>query len=49
MEYICYCDKVTKQDIITAIDNGARTLKDIKRMTGAATHCDCANQNPKGT
>ena len=49
MEYICYCDKVTEEDIVRAIGQGARTIRDIQRMTGAMTHCDCANQNTKGT
>ncbi|MFQ9885439.1 MAG: (2Fe-2S)-binding protein [Negativibacillus massiliensis] len=49
MEYICYCDKVTEEDIVRAIGQGARTIRDIQRMTGAMTNCDCANKNPKGT
>ncbi len=49
MEYICYCDKVTEEDIIRAMENGARSLKEIKAATGAMSHCDCANKNPKGT
>ena len=34
-ELICYCDNVTKGEIIAAMDQGAKTLADIKRMTGA--------------
>lgn len=49
MDYICYCDRVTEKDIVKAIQKGARTLKDIQKMTGAMTHCDCKNKNPKGT
>lgn len=49
MEYICYCDQVTEEEIITAIRQGARNLRDIRRMTGAMTHCDCEHKNPKGT
>lgn len=49
MEYICYCDLVTEDDVKKAIDNGARTVSDIKRITGAMTHCDCKVKNPKGT
>lgn len=48
-EYICYCDKVTRQDIEQAVKSGAKTLRDIQKMTGAMTHCDCKNKNPKGT
>lgn len=49
MEYICYCDRVTEEDIIRAMENGARSLKEIKAATGAMSHCDCVNKNPKGT
>src|SRR5699024_7192521 len=45
MEYICYCDRVTEEDIIRAMENGARSLKEIKAATGAMSHCDCANKN----
>lgn len=48
-EYICYCDEVTREDILGAVMQGARTLRDVKRMTGAMSHCDCKNKNPKGT
>ena len=37
------------EDIIRAMENGARSLKEIKAATGAMSHCDCANKNPKGT
>jgi NAD(P)H-nitrite reductase large subunit len=45
---ICYCDNVTKGEIIAAMEQGAKTLKDIRRMTGAATTCRCAELNPSG-
>lgn len=32
---ICYCDNVTKGEIIAAMEQGAKTLSDVKRMTGA--------------
>ncbi|AEX85730.1 putative dehydrogenase [Marinitoga piezophila KA3] len=35
-EMICHCNKVTKKEIIDAINNGARTLDDIKFMTRAS-------------
>ena len=49
MEYICYCDRVTEEDIIRAMENGARSLKEIKAAPGPRRHCACANKNPKGT
>ena len=48
-DIICYCDNVTKGQIIAAMDTGAKTLKDIKQMTGACTTCNCSQMHPKGT
>ncbi len=47
-ELVCYCDRVSKGEIIAALEQGARTLSDIKRMTGACTSCRCKELNPKG-
>ena len=47
-DIICYCDNVTKGQIIAAMDAGAKTLKDIKQMTGACTSCRCTELNPSG-
>ena len=33
-EYVCYCNHVTEQDIIEAIENGALTVKDVIDKTG---------------
>lgn len=43
---ICYCKKVTKKEIIYAINEGARTLDDIRRMTTACTGDKCKLLNP---
>ena len=45
-ELVCYCDNVTKGEIIAAMEQGAKTLADIKRMTGACCSCKCAEMNP---
>ena len=45
--YVCYCDKVTEQDIEAAVLQGARTVKQVIQMTGAMSHCNCAVENPK--
>ena len=45
---ICYCDQVTKGEIMEAMEKGAKTLADIKRMTGACCSCKCAELNPSG-
>ncbi len=46
-ELVCYCDNVTKAQIIEAMEQGARTLSDIRKMTGACTSCKCEENNPK--
>lgn len=46
-EIICYCSKVTKDEIIAAIANGAKTLEDIRKATGACTVGKCKQLNPQ--
>lgn len=36
---VCYCRKVDSNTIIKAIEDGAKTVEDIKAATGAATAC----------
>lgn len=49
-EYICYCNKVTKQDIITAMkEKGATTVEEVIKITGAMVNSNCKVNNPKGT
>lgn len=36
---ICPCYKVTKGDIVKAIENGATSYKDVKKMTKASKAC----------
>ncbi len=45
---ICYCKNVTEAEIKTAIDKGAKTLKDIQVQTKACTGNECATLNPTG-
>ena len=40
-EIVCYCSNVTKGQIVEALENGAKNLKDIRRMTGACTVGRC--------
>ncbi len=47
-EIVCYCSNVTKGQIIEAMDNGARTLADIRKMTGACTKGRCKELSPRG-
>lgn len=48
-KYICYCNQVTEQQIIYAILNeNAKDLKDIIRITGAMKNGKCETNNPLG-
>ena len=48
-EYICYCSKVTEEDIKSAIINkGATTVDQVISITGAMANSNCAENNPKG-
>ena len=47
-ELVCYCDHVTKGKIIAAMEQGAKTLADVKRMTGACTSCNCEQMHTAG-
>lgn len=45
---ICHCKNVSYIDIRKAMINGARTLDEIKEMTGASTGCGrCAGEIEK--
>ena len=45
---ICHCKNVSYIDIRKAMIKGARTLDEIKEMTGAATGCGrCADEIEK--
>ena len=45
-DLICYCCDVNKQTIVKAIENGSKTLKEIKSTTTACTGDECAIVNP---
>lgn len=47
-EIACYCSNVTKGQIIEALENGAKTFADVKRVTGACTIGRCKEFNPTG-
>lgn len=48
-EIVCYCNHVTKGQIVEAMNNGARTLNDIRKMTGACTKGNCKDLSPRKT
>lgn len=48
-KYICYCNQVTEQQIINAVlEDGAKDMKDIIRLTGAMKNGKCEINNPLG-
>ena len=48
-EMICYCSNVTRGQIIEALENGAKNLNDIRKMTGACTLRQCETLSPRKT
>lgn len=48
-KYICYCNHVTEEEIIRVVtQNGARTVAEVVRATGAMKNGQCLVNNPKG-
>ncbi|MBN2181779.1 MAG: (2Fe-2S)-binding protein [Sedimentisphaerales bacterium] len=45
---VCYCMKVNKQGIVSAIQAGADSIKQIRQITGACTGNQCKELNPEG-
>lgn len=37
--YVCLCHGITERDIECAVDDGARSLKDLSGTLGVATQC----------
>lgn len=47
-QVVCYCSGVTKEQILRAINSGAKSIDEIARSTGAGTGRECAVRNPSG-
>ncbi|MDP4208238.1 MAG: (2Fe-2S)-binding protein [Bacteroidota bacterium] len=47
-QVVCYCKNVTKAEIEEAVQNGAKSLSDIQKITGACTGNQCKDLNPSG-
>lgn len=47
-EVVCFCNNVTKGDIIDAIADGAETLEQVSTFNNAGNGADCAAKNPSG-
>lgn len=49
-KYACYCSKVTEEQVIDAVlKKGAKTVKDVNKLTGAMKEANCKVKNPLGT
>lgn len=48
-KYACYCSKVTEEEVIEAVRNGAKDMKEVLKITGAMRNSDCQNKNPLGS
>ena len=46
-EMVCYCSKVSKGQILAAIQEGARSLEAIKTTTGACSMGKCKELSPR--
>ena len=48
-KYICYCNRVTEEQIINAVKNkAAKNMKDIIQLTGAMKDGKCEVNHPTG-
>lgn len=48
-KYACYCSQVTVEDVIRAVvHQGAETVAEVNRMTGAMKNASCKLNNPLG-
>jgi len=45
---VCYCSKIDESAILKAVENGAKTLTDIRKSTGACTLGLCKKMSPSG-
>ena len=47
-ELVCFCSSITAGVIRQAKQDGATTVEDIRRMTGACTLGRCRELSPRG-
>jgi bacterioferritin-associated ferredoxin len=46
--FACICRAVTSDEVSTAIDNGAGTLAQVAKATGACTSCGTCKERIRG-
>jgi len=48
-KYACYCSRVTEQEVIDAVSKqGATSMKEVLKITGAMANSQCQKKNPLG-
>ncbi|WP_411168192.1 Csac_0668 family 2Fe-2S cluster-binding (seleno)protein [Clostridium sp. MB05] len=48
-KYVCYCSKVTEEEIINAVvKDGATNMMEVLKITGAMNNSQCQKKNPLG-
>ncbi len=45
---LCYCKQVTEEDVVKAIDQGAKTFEEVRQATGIGGGGQCKITNPAG-
>jgi bacterioferritin-associated ferredoxin len=45
---LCYCKQVTEEDVVAAIEQGAITLEEVRKVTGIGGGGHCSITNPAG-
>ncbi|MCX7828760.1 MAG: (2Fe-2S)-binding protein [Thermanaerothrix sp.] len=44
---VCWCSRVTEEDVLEAVAKGARTLEAVKAMTGPVRLCGARSSTPR--
>ena len=42
--FVCVCNAVTDSDIRSAVDDGVRSMKQLKQATGCSSSCGCCKE-----
>ncbi len=45
---ICWCSKITLSEIVGAVEAGATTVEEVRKITGKERTGFCEIENPKG-
>lgn len=43
---VCYCSKITRGEIVNAVENGCSTIADVQRYTEKNVTGNCLKENP---